>query len=139
MQDAPKYRIMGSKAVPRAALREVARMKIMELIDALNLEVICPPQNPEAPVESACVSDLLSHVMATCGGNSLWITSQAHTNIIGVASLLDMQAVVLAGCALPTETVQCKARDSGVTLLHSCDSAFDLCGRIYALGIRGKA
>ena len=113
-------------------------MKIAELIEKLDLEVVCPPSDPETAVQSACVSDLLSNVMATCPGNSVWITSQGHTNVIGVASLLDVQAVILAGCATPDESVQCKARDTGVTLLRTPDNAFDLCGKLYALGIRGQ-
>ncbi|HSL93588.1 MAG TPA: serine kinase [Bacillota bacterium] len=113
-------------------------MNIAELIEKLNLEVVCPPGDADITVHSACVSDLLSNVMATCPGNSLWITAQGHTNVIGVASLLDMQAVILAGCATPDENVQCRARDTGVTLLRSPDNAFDLCGKLYALGIRGR-
>jgi hypothetical protein len=113
-------------------------MKIAELIEKLDLEVVCPPHDPDITVRSACVSDLLSNVMATCPGSCIWITAQGHTNVIGVASLLDMQAVILAGCAMPDESVQCKARDTGVTLLRSADNAFDLCGKLYDLGIRGK-
>jgi len=44
---------------------------------------------------------------------------------------------VLAGGAMPDQAVLKKAREVGVTLLASHDSAFNLCGRLYNLGIRG--
>ncbi len=58
-------------------------------------------------------------------------------NVVGVASLLDVQAVVLVGGAVPDQAVLKKAREVGVTLLATHDSAFNLCGRLYSLGIRG--
>ncbi len=107
------------------------------IIDALELTVLTPPKSPPILVEYACASDLLSNVMATCPGHCLWITVQCHLNVIGVASLLDVQAVVLVGGALPDQSVLKKAREVGVTLLATGDSAFNLCGRLYNLGIRG--
>ena len=112
-------------------------VKLSAVIDALELKVMSPPKDLDIMIETACVSDLLSHVMATCPGNSLWITAQGHSNVIGVASLLDMQAVLLAGGSLPDENVVSKATEAGVALLWSKHNAFDICGKLYNLGIRG--
>jgi len=107
------------------------------IIDALDLKVLTPLKSPPVTVEYACASDLLSNVMATCPGHCLWITVQCHINVVGVASLLDVQAVVLVGGAVPEQAVLKKAREVGVTLLATHDSAFNLCGKLYNLGVRG--
>lgn len=113
-------------------------IKLGDLINELNLETVSPPRDPDIFITTAAVSDLLSNVMAACPGNCLWVTVQAHANVIGVASLLDMQAVLLAGGARPEPPVLAKAREVGVPVLLSRDSSFDLCGKLYNLGVRGR-
>ena len=107
------------------------------IISALDLTVLTPMKSPPVAVEYACASDLLSNVMATCPGHCLWITVQCHINVVGVASLLDVQAVILVGGGVPELSVLKKAREVGVTLLATNDSAFNLCGKLYNLGVRG--
>ena len=114
-------------------------MTLRELVRTLQLDVATEPACWETVIEQACVSDLLSNVIATCPGNCLWITVQCHMNVVGVASLLDVQAVIIAGGAKPDPHVISKARDVGVTILTSQDSAFNICGRLFALGIQGTS
>lgn len=111
--------------------------KITEIIHALSLTPLTTVKSPEVTVKYAYVSDLLSNVMASCPGNCLWITVQCHMNVIGVASLLDVQAVVFSCDVKPTALVLRKAEEVGVTVLQSQDNAFDLCGRLYDLGLKG--
>ncbi|KAF0195102.1 MAG: hypothetical protein FD169_1557 [Bacillota bacterium] len=111
--------------------------KLTEIISALNLTPLTSVKSPDTTVKYAYVSDLLSNVMASCPGNCLWITVQCHINVIGVASLLDVQAVVFSGDVKLTAQVLSKAEEVGVTVLQSSDNAFDLCGRLYDLGLKG--
>lgn len=113
-------------------------LTINEIIEALDLEPVSPPPNNDQRIDTVFVSDLLSNVMASCPGNCLWVTVQCHQNVIGVASLLDMQAVLLAGGSQPSPQVLNKAREVGVPLLLSRDDAFELAGKLYNLGLRGK-
>ena len=113
-------------------------LTINAIIAALSLESVSPPTNPDEVIDTVFVSDLLSNVMASCPGNCLWVTVQCHQNVIGVASLLDMQAVLLAGGSRPSPQVLAKAREVGVTVLVSQDDAFELAGKLYSLGLRGK-
>ncbi len=113
-------------------------LTINAIIAALSLESVSPPTNPDEVIDTVFVSDLLSNVMASCPGNCLWVTVQCHQNVIGVASLLDMQAVLLAGGSRPSPQVLAKAKEVGVTVLVSQDDAFELAGKLYSLGLRGK-
>ena len=112
-------------------------IKLSEIITALNLTPLTRVKSPDTMVKYAYVSDLLSNVMASCPGNCLWITVQCHINVIGVASLLDVQAVVFSGDTKLTPQVLRKAEEVGVTVFQSPDNAFDLCGRLYDLGLKG--
>jgi hypothetical protein len=112
-------------------------IKLRDVIRELDLETITPPADLEVNTRYACASDLLSNVMATCPGNCLWITVQCHANVIGVASLLDMQAIILAGGNRPDKKVVEKAAEVGVAILASRESSFDICGRLHTLGLRG--
>ena len=112
-------------------------ISLSEMITHLELEVISPPFDSQIEVRQACVSDLLSNIMATCPGSCLWITVQSHANVVGVAALLDMQAVILAGGNRPDPAVVAKAKEVGVTILASQESSFAICGKLYALGLSG--
>jgi len=46
------------------------------IISSLELTRLALPKPPPIEVGYACVSDLLSNVMATCPGHCLWITVQ---------------------------------------------------------------
>ncbi|MBS3937853.1 MAG: hypothetical protein KGZ50_04690 [Peptococcaceae bacterium] len=111
--------------------------RLEEIIQHLELAILTPLKTGMTEIREACVSDLLSNVMATCPGHCLWITVQCHANVVGVASLLDVQAVILVGGPKPDQAVLRKATEVGVTLLESRDSAFNLCGKLYNLGVRG--
>lgn len=111
--------------------------KLIDIVNELNLTVLTTIKHPDAEVRHAFISDLLSNVMATCPGNCLWLTVQCHMNVIGVASLLDVQAVLLSGNATPDYVVLRKAEDVGVTILQSPANAFDLCAQLANLGLKG--
>jgi hypothetical protein len=62
---------------------------------------------------------------------------QTHRNIIAVATLKDLAAVVLVNGRAPDPETLEKAREERVVLLGSRLPAFELVGRLYQMGIRG--
>lgn len=107
------------------------------LINTLNLKALTTIHNPELSIEGVYISDLLSNVMATCPGSCLWVTMQCHVNVIGVASLLDIQIVLLSSDAKVDPVALRRAEEMEVTVLQSHESAFVLCGQLFNLGLRG--
>jgi hypothetical protein len=63
-------------------------MKLEELARRLELEVRTAQRRLDAEVTGGYVSDLLSWVMAKAQPGNVWITIQAHSNIVAVASLI---------------------------------------------------
>lgn len=90
----------------------------------------------QTPVTGAQVCDLLSHVMARGREGQIWITIQTHPNIVAVAALARLSAIVLAHGMQPEEETVMRAEDEGLPLLLSEESAYTLAGRLYLLGVR---
>ena len=114
-------------------------MTLDQIIRKLNLNVITQPQNFStiAPTQGY-VSDMLSCVMTGAENHSLWVTLQAHNNIIAVACLLDIAAVIITEGAKPDENTVKKANEEGVILLGTDEKSFAVVGKLWELGIRDK-
>jgi len=110
-------------------------MMLGEIVDALQLEVLSG-EHLDRPISGGYVSDMLSDVLAHAIPDCLWVTRQAHANVIAVASLLGLSAVVMVNCPVPPAVVD-KAKSENLVLLKSNRMAFDLVGELYSLGLRG--
>ncbi|HEY3276044.1 MAG TPA: hypothetical protein VGJ94_05440 [Syntrophorhabdaceae bacterium] len=106
-------------------------MTVRELVSVLNLENLTGDVNLERPVESGYTSDLLSDVIAHAGRNSVWITVQRHINILGVAQLKEICAIVVPRNLPVEEGVIQKARTEGIAILRDHRSAFEISGILY--------
>jgi hypothetical protein len=112
-------------------------MTLQEIIAKLNLTVLTTPKDFSAlRLTGGYASDLLSCVMAGAKPGYLWITIQAHINIVAVASLNDIAAVIITENAAPEASVIEKANDQGVTLLVSSENTYQVAGKLWELGIR---
>jgi imidazolonepropionase-like amidohydrolase len=112
-------------------------MNLQEIIETLHLQVVTTPRDFSAIIpESGYASDLLSCVMAGAKKNGLWVTLQAHSNIVAVAALLALAAVIVTeGAALDAATIA-KANEEGVILLTSGKSSYAIAGTLWELGLR---
>jgi hypothetical protein len=90
----------------------------------------------DAEVSGGYASDLLSCVMAKAGQGNVWITLQAHPNVIAVAELIELACVVITEDTLPDEETLTRARERRIPVLLAKDSTFSVAGRLYELGIR---
>ncbi len=114
-------------------------MNLQEIIDTLELTPLTEAKDYSA-ISPACgyTSDLLSCVMAGAAKKSLWVTLQAHNNIIAVATLLDLSAVIITEGATPDPSTITKANEEDVILLSSNKPTFQIVGRLWEMGLRCK-
>jgi hypothetical protein len=111
-------------------------MTLSEIIDKFDLTVYATPTNGKVKVERGYASDLLSDVIANGGKDNIWVTMQMHVNIIAVAALKDIAAIVIVSHHRPADETIEIARQKGVCVLGTGMTAFEICGRLYAAGIR---
>ena len=110
-------------------------MKLDEVVRALQLTEVVPAQKPGREVSGGYASDMLSNAMGQAAPGQIWVTMQGHPNVAAVASLLNLAGVIVAGAAsVAPETVQ-KAKTNGVALFTTALPAYEVCGRLYALGV----
>lgn len=108
-------------------------MKLKEIINELQLEVLTDVSLEERTVEGAYVSDLLSDVMGNADEGQVWLTLQTHTNIVAVASLKEMSAILLVNNNKPTEETLKAANEKEVPILSSSLDTFTLAGKLFKL------
>jgi hypothetical protein len=112
-------------------------MNLQEIIDLLNLNLLTTPKDfTQVYPSSGYASDLLSCVMANAQHQGIWITLQAHINIVAVAALLELSAVIISENALPDVATISRANNEGVTLLATSKSTFSTVGLLWDLGLR---
>ena len=113
-------------------------MTLHELAESLKLENLTPGLTlPNNEVSSGYVSDLLSDVLAHASYGGVLVTIQVHLNVVAVAIHAELSAVIFASGRMPDETVCAKAVEEGMPLFMAQENAFEVVGRLYALGLRG--
>ena len=108
-------------------------MRLTDVVTTLGLQVLTSGVDLDRVVRIGIVCDLLSVVLAKAQPQDLWITIQRHQNIVAVAKVTSVVAVVLADGMLPEQDVIDKATEEGLPLLATKESSFALCGRLFAL------
>jgi hypothetical protein len=112
-------------------------MTLHEIIEQLNLMLLTDPKNfKEIQPSSGYTSDLLSCVMAGAQHAGIWVTLQAHINIVAVAALLELSAVIITENAQPDSATIAKANQEGVILLSSNKTSFQITGKLWEMGLR---
>ncbi len=112
-------------------------MKVHELVERADLTVTTAADSLDAEVTGGYAGDLLSAVMANANEGDVWVTWHAHPNIVAVALLVKLAAIVLVeGRRAEDETLR-KAEDEHVPILVSELASFELIGRLHAMGISG--
>lgn len=113
-------------------------MNLHEMIRELNLTVLTEPKDFSAIIPTGgYTSDLLSCVMAGASHHSIWVTLQAHANIVAVAALLDLSAVIITEGARPDDAIIERANEEGIILLSTDEKSFNVVGKLWELGVRG--
>ena len=108
-------------------------MILADLVNKLDLQVLAGSAELGREVAGGYVSDLLSHVMGQAAAGQVWITMQGHQNIIAVASLVGLSAVVIAGGVEPDTATREKAAEQGIVLCVTSRPVFETAGALYGL------
>lgn len=108
-------------------------MKVSDLVNELSLTVFSGQAGLDHEVTGGYTSDLLSDVMGNVDEGQVWITLQTHRNIMAVASLKEVAAVILVKGLEPAEDTMVHSNEEGIPLLGTSLEAFEISGRLYQL------
>ncbi|MGM0410266.1 MAG: DRTGG domain-containing protein [Bacillota bacterium] len=102
-------------------------MRVKDIVDKLNLEVIVD-SDLEKEINGGYCGDLLSNVMARANEGDLWLTVQSHQNVIAVALLTEVAAVIVVeNFEIDNKAIE-RAKEKGVNILRSDLGAYELAG-----------
>jgi serine kinase of HPr protein (carbohydrate metabolism regulator) len=125
------------KNLERFCEGEVVTVTLQEIIEKLNLNLLTERKDFSQVVPtSGYASDLLSCVMAGAKRGGIWVTLQAHVNIVAVAALLELKAIIITEGARPEQSVIDKAKAEDITLLSANKPTFYIVGKLWELGLR---
>ena len=113
-------------------------MKISEIQELLNAEIVCGEESLDREVSSACGSDMMSDVLAYVKDQAVLLTGLVNSQVVRTAEMMDMVCVVFVRSKCPTEEMIALARESNMVLLKTTKRMYEACGKLYASGLGGN-
>lgn len=113
-------------------------MIVREIVQALDLKVVAGATALSREIAGGYAADLLSCVMARAKSGNVWATLQAHPNVVAVASLLELAAVIVTEGAPIADDVIAKADAEGIALLWTSHTTFWVVGELARLGVKAQ-
>ena len=113
-------------------------MKISQIKELLNAQVLCGEDMLDHEVHSACGSDMMSDVLAYVKDQAVLLTGLVNSQVIRTAEMMDMVCIVFVRSKDPTEDMIELAKDHGLVLLSTELRMYDACGKLYSSGLLGN-
>lgn len=112
-------------------------MKLKQIIEILNAEILVGPVPPDLDIKLACGADLLSDVLAFAKADSILLTGLTHSQVIRTAEIAEIRAVCFVrGKSPATETLDLAGK-SDIPVLRTALTMYESCGRLYNQGLPG--
>jgi predicted transcriptional regulator len=108
-------------------------MQVSEIVKQLNLKVFSGADGLNRLVDGGYASDLLSDVMGHAEAGSVWITLQNHKNVMAIASLKEIAAVILVKGIEPESDTAMQSNQEGIPILGTSLETFEVAGKLYKL------
>jgi predicted transcriptional regulator len=108
-------------------------MKVEEIVKALDLRVFSGEKGLSNEINNGYVSDLLSDVMGSAEAGSTWITLQTHKNVMAIASLKELSAIILVKGFKPEDDTATQSNEENIPVLGTDKQAFEIAGELFNL------
>jgi predicted transcriptional regulator len=108
---------------------------VQQIVEQLDLKVVAGASRLGQEVQGGYVGDLLSCVMARASAGSIWVTVQAHQNVVAVASLTGVSAVIVSEGAVIDATTVMRANQEEIPLLSTESTSFAVVAALAGLGV----
>ena len=110
-------------------------MTIQELLNKTDFKLMTPDVDTNVEIAGSFVGDLLSWVMGNSEPKQVWVTVQAHSNVIAVAALREFSGVIICQGAVVGDDIVALANEENVPLLTTERSAFEVCRSLVDFGL----
>ncbi len=110
-------------------------MKISQIRELLDAEVLCGAEHLDSEVHSACGSDMMSDVLAYVKDQAVLLTGLVNPQVVRTAVMMDMLCVVFVRSKAPTPEMIRLAEEAGMVLLKTGKRMYEACGLLYTGGL----
>jgi hypothetical protein len=112
----------------------MANMKLQSLLPMMEAHPLS--KVADADVAGCYLSDLLSDVLAHAQPGVLWVTIQTHRNVVSVAAMKDIGAVLFTCGRKPDAAVIAEAEQEGIVLLTTPLTTHQAAGKLWEAGLK---
>ena len=112
-------------------------MKIEDIKNILEAEVICCADMLDREVKTACGSDMMSDVLAFVKEQAALLTGLVNPQVVRTAEMMDMHCIIFVRGKRPTLDMIQMAEDRDMVMLCTDLEMFTACGKLYVSGLKG--
>lgn len=112
-------------------------MKVYEIKEILNADVICGEDYMDREVFTACGSDMMSDVLAYVKEQAVLLSGLVNSQVVRTAEMMDMQCIVFVRGKQPDQGIIDLANDRDIVILTTKHPMFTACGLLFEKGLRG--
>jgi predicted transcriptional regulator len=112
-------------------------LKLREVKEILDADVIVGDEKLDIEVTTAFGADLMSDVLSFAKAGCLLLTGLTNTQVVRIANVLDMAAIILVRGKKPPAETMSMAKSLQIPILTTKYILFETAGRLYAKGIVG--
>ncbi len=112
-------------------------MKISEIKNILDAELICGEEFLENEVFTACGSDMMSDVLAYVKEQAVLLSGLVNPQVVRTAEMMDMKCIVFVRGKRPDIDMIDLAEQRDIVLLGTKLEMFTACGLLYKNGLKG--
>ena len=113
-------------------------MNVAEAAQKLEGSMMAGSSAAGREIQGGYASDLLSDVMGNSREGDIWVTMQKHENVVAVAQLNGLAAIVLVNGRTPEPDTMARAEEIGIPIISTPMQAFDVIGILFSQGVRGR-
>ena len=111
-------------------------MLMRDVAKLVEAEVLAGAGRGDLLIDRAYAVDLLSDVLALTDERTTLITGTISPQVLRVAEILNVIAIVFVRGKRPTASMIAHAEELGIPLLTTKKTMFETCGLMYANGVR---
>ena len=110
-------------------------MKVKELIEVIDGQLLTGEDKLDLELMSACGSDMMSDVLAFVKDQSVLLTGLVNPQVVRTAEMMDMYCIVFVRGKTPDSNVIELAKNKGIVVICSKLRLYEACGKLYVKGL----
>ena len=111
-------------------------MKLREVAELLNAEVVCGHTKLDREVQAVFASDLMSDVLRFNMEKTILITGLSTVQTLRTAEMSNIECIIFARDKKVTDEMITLAAENNISLITTPLTLFEVSGRLYSNGIK---